>query len=502
MTVAETKLNELVAKLDGWQADPRSYCYEVLGVKSTWRLQDELLAACPRAIKEKKTIYVGSGHSLGKDYICAALSLWFLQTYRPSIVVQTAPNFLQVKQIQWKEINVHWNNRRIDLGGKVYTDPYLEVRKDWFLTGFTTKETGKTKEGSGGKFQGRHCKNMCVMVTEAQAMEDNIFDQIDGIATAEKVLIIFIGNPTRASGVFAAGLRDKKNNIVFNFSCLENPNYLERREVVPGLASYDWVEDKRRKWGEGDPRWVGRVLGQIPDVSINSTFPLPLLDHARSRNGMLIGGGGNAGVSVDPAGEGVDDNVLMSGKNGDVVETYLKTLLSPSDIAYKAVEMCKRVDGNFIIVDCDGLGIGAYQELNNFSDKFLEGIRIIKFHGSSQKTTVLVGGKQIYQNMRAEASFVSRERAQGGKASITPGDKELYDDLKEEQFFENDRGLLQIEDKDDMKEKLKRSPGRGDSWKMLQWAFSKNYKRKKNLISRIFGAHEEMSVTEYDVLAY
>lgn len=494
-------LTRLVQSLDRWRQAPEEFCREVLGIKQLWKLQIDLLAVLNRAIKENKPIFIGSGHSLGKDHINAAIGLWFLHTFRPSIVIETAPTYRQVEEIQWKETNVHWNNRTIDLGGKIYSDPYIEIRKDWYLTGFTTKETGKTKEGGGGKFQGYHSPNICVLVTEAQALEDNIRDQIDGVTTSGNVLRVFIGNPTRASGWFAAGLKDKVNNIVFNFSCLENPNYIERREVIPGLASYEWVEDKRRRWGEEDPRWIGRVLGQVPDVSINQTFPESLLNHMKARYGMLLGSGLHAGVALDPAGEGVDDNVIMAGKNGDVTDIFTKTLMSASDNAHKAVEMCKKVDGDFIIVDCDGMGIKEYQELMKFDDSYLQGIRIIKFHGSAPSEE-RVKDKQIYQNMRSEASFTAQERAKAGKASIPPGEKELYEDLETETYFENKRGLLQIEDKEDMKETLKRSPGKGDSWKMLQWGFAKGFKRKNVLNVRRTFNKGQIAETDYDPLEY
>ena len=501
LTSSSKPLEEIRARLDRWQADPRLYFKEVLGAKATWKLQDEMLMACLRAIKEHKHIYVGSGHSLGKDWCSAGIGLWFLQTFRPSVVIETASNFRQVTQVQWKETNAHWANRKVDLGGKIYTDPYIEIDKDWYLTGFTTKETGKTKEGGGGRFQGYHSNNLCVLVTEAQAVEDNIYDQIDGVATSENCLVIFIGNPTRAKGRFAEGLKNKEKNIVFNFSCLENPNYLERRTVIPGLASYEWVEDKRTKWGESDPRWIGRVLGRVPDTSINNTFAEWLINHAKSRYGLLVGGGMNAGVAIDPAGEGVDDNVIMSGKNGDVLDIYTKTLMTPSDQAHQAVKMCKEVDGSFIIVDCDGIGIGTWQELNKFDDGYLNGIRIIKFHGSAA-SAVKEQDRAIYQNMRSEASFIAQAQAKAGKASIPPKDIELIEDLKEEEYFQNKRGLLQIEDKDDLKERLLRSPGRGDAWKMLQWGMSKKYKRRSVFINKIVGTGKATSITEYDELSY
>jgi len=502
----KAELEAISKRLDYWQGAPRVYMTEVIGVAATWKLQNELMDAIPVAMAEHKIIYIGSGHALGKDYILAGIGLWFLQTFRPSIVIETAPTERQVKSVMWKETTTHWNNRLLDLGGTIFTEPRLDIASDWYMLGFTTKETGATKEGGGGKFTGYHSPNICVLVTEAQAIEDSIYDQIDALATSENVLVIYAGNPTRAKGRFAAGLKDKKNNIVFNFSCLENPNYLQRKTVIPGLASYEWVEDKRRKWGEDDPRWIGRVLGQVPDTAVNNTFLGSLISHMRERCGFLAMSSLNAGVAVDPAGEGVDDNVFMSGKGGDVKKVFTKTSMSPSDMAHKAVKMCKEVDGTFIIVDCDGIGIGCWKELDNFDDGYLQGIRIIKFHGSAP-SSVMEHKKAVYQNCRSEASFVTRELGQGGKASL-PNDAELIEDLSEEEFFENKRGLIQIELKEDLKDRLKRSPGKGDAYKMLQFGLSKNYQRRTSFMSKVFGyggvggVGGVKAVTEYDILKH
>ena len=478
-------LAEDVVKLtDQWRQDPLKYVDECLGLKKIWRLQEELLKACPIAIKEKKPIYVGSGHALGKDYICSAAGQWFLDCFIPSKVILTAPSDRQVKKIMWAETLSRFNNKKIKLWGKAFTNPYIEIRpEDWFLLGFATKDTGAAAEAGGGKFQGlRAAKNMCVIVTEAQAIEDPIYDQIDAVTTAENCLTIYIGNPTRAKGRFAKGLKDKQSNIVFNFSCLDNPNYIYREIRLPGLATYEWVEDKRKRWGESDPRWIGRVLGQIPDNAMSNTFPQSWIDHVRERCGFLSRYSVDAGVSVDSAGEGVDDNVIMSGKGGEVMDVYTKTLMTPTEIVHKAVEMCKAINGYFIVFDCDGVGIRDYQEACALPEDYLRGIQIIKFHGSEPSTLFedLPGGRKrpLYANLRAEASFVTKDRGLAGRCSINENDKELIDDLMEEEHFENNRGLTQIEPKEDIKERLERSPGRGDAYKMLQWAFAQGIEDK------------------------
>lgn len=470
-----------------WKASPQAYIKECLGINDIWRLQNNLLTAIPKAIAERKAIYIASGHALGKDYICGAVSNWFLDCWGPCKVTLTAPSDRQVKRIMWAETLSQFNAkeaRNMKLWGKAFTDPYIEIRKtDWYLQGFATKDTGAAAEAGGGRFQGmRAAVNMCIIVTEAQAIEDPIFDQIDAVATAQNCLVIFLGNPTRAKGRFAKGLRDKVNNIVFHFSCLDNPNYQQRKIVIPGLATYEWVEDKRRRWGESDPRWIGRVLGRIPEGGLNNTFPESWMNICKERHGFLAQYISSAGVSVDSAGEGVDDNVIMSGKGGEVMDVYTKTLMTPNEIAHKAVEMCRAVDGHFIVFDADGLGIRDYQQAAALPKDYLRGIRLVKFHGSapSQQTVAMPDGKRkkIYCNVRAEASFVTREQGLAGKCSINEKDKELIDDLMEEEYFENDRGEIQIEDKADIRERLERSPGRGDAYKMLQWGFFQNFKDK------------------------
>ena len=381
----------------------------------------------------------------------------------------------QVKKIMWGETMSHWNDKIIDLGGIPYANPYLEIVKDkWFLIGFTTKDTGAAKESGGGKFQGFHSPNICIIVSEAQAVEDTIYDQIEGVATSENVLVIYIGNPTRARGRFAKGLRNPVDNIVFNFSCLDNPNYKQRQTIVPGLASYEWVENKRKLWGENDPRWQGRVLGEIPNVAVNNILTTKDIEQMKERHGFLAQYSANAGVALDPAGEGVDYNEFISGKGGEVMETYSKSNMSPSEQAHYAVEMCHRINGNFVVIDVDGVGIGAFQEAKKFNDRFLNGVQIVKFHGSARLPRDLKE-KDNYYNHRTEAAFVTQRRARAGRAAINDEHKELIEDLMEDEYFEKN-GFTLLEPKEDIKDRLGRSPGKGDAYKMLQWALDKHIK--------------------------
>ena len=152
--------------------------------------------------------------------------------------------------------------------------------------------------------------------------------------------------------------------------------------------------------------------------------------------------------------------------------------MSPIEKALKAVEMCKRIDGYWIIVDCDGIGADTYLELASMDENFLAGIQLIKFNGSAPSkvslTTTLRQNRPVYANMRAEIAYVAQKRAYAGLASINPRHKHLIEDLKHDVAFVNRQGLLQLIEKKDIKEQIKRSPGKGDVWKMAQYACALN----------------------------
>ena len=64
-------------------------------------------------MKERKPIYIASGHSLGKDFLGGCIANWFLDTCVPSKVVLTAPTDRQVKYIMWAETMTRYNGKKI-----------------------------------------------------------------------------------------------------------------------------------------------------------------------------------------------------------------------------------------------------------------------------------------------------------------------------------------------------------------------------------------------------
>ena len=271
-------VKDMAILMQRWREQPMLFMKQVLNVKQLWSMQSDLCNCLNRAIAENKPIYVASGNGLGKDVICSMVALWFLICFNKSKVILTAPSSRQVEKIMYGYVKKNWDDRNFKdiIKGIPYTSPRIDIDpKDHYLMGFTTKESSGS---AGSRFRGIHSDNMCVIVSEAQGIEPQIFDQIKAITTGKNNLVIYIGNPTRAVGDFAKGLKNKTDNIVFNVSCMDNPNYKQRTVVIPGLTTYEWVENRRKDWGETDARWQANVLGQIPDSSINTVLSQDLIN--------------------------------------------------------------------------------------------------------------------------------------------------------------------------------------------------------------------------------
>jgi len=225
---------------------------------------------------------------------------------------------------------------------------------------------------------------------------------------------------------------------------------------------------------QNNPLYRQFVLNDWEVTTRNVVFPSSLISHMYSRHGLLAQHSANSGVAVDPAGEGMDDNVFMAGRGGEVLHVYKKTIMPPTEKAIKAVEICKQINGYWIIVDCDGIGIETYMELMNLPKDYLRGIEIIKFHGSAP-SELKEGDRLIYLNMRAEAAFTAQKRGWQGKAGVDVKDTALVEELKADEY-EEQRGYLQLIPKKEIKERIGRSPGLADCWKMLQWGFAQDFK--------------------------
>src|SRR5690554_1617215 len=95
--------------LSEYDGDPVRFFREVLGVEP-WAKQREIL----EAVRDHRRVAVRAGHGVGKTFVLAGLSLYWLYAHR-GMVKSTAPTKRMTQNLLWGEIHRLRANARIRL---------------------------------------------------------------------------------------------------------------------------------------------------------------------------------------------------------------------------------------------------------------------------------------------------------------------------------------------------------------------------------------------------
>ena len=444
------------------RADPVFVQEKILGT-TPWAKQVEIL----ESVRDNAVTGVASCHGMGKSHIAAGITLGFLFSFEPSIVITTAPSDRQVRGVLWKYIGTQHSNALMDLGGECLTQE-LKVRRDWFAWGFTAPEYDPDK------FQGFHEENILVVVDEACGISARIFDGIDGVLSSGNARLLMIGNPTDPNTEFGRAMKRPNVNKIW-VSAFETPNFtkfgITERDIIDGtweakiggaelpipqLVTPHWVADKWYKWGPDDPRYISRVLGRFPEASDDSLIPYRYVTQAVSHNAP---GFGDPVYGADVARFGPDRCVLMRRKGGQlrVVDSFGK-----SDTMETARRFARTIRKDPGPVNIDSIGVGA-----GVFDKMIDMQEEGDLPDNIEIRGVEVGRAALddenYYNRRAELAYMMRDAFENGELDIDPDDEDFIEELTAVQWRPDTKERVKLEPKDDTKDRLGRSPDKFDA---------------------------------------
>lgn len=329
--------------------DPVGFFRDILGI-SLWEKQVEIVLA----LRDNPRVVVPACFAAGKTYLAAAIALWWLYTRRPALSITTAPTGRQVKKNLWRNVRQLFHSAKVKLPGRLLQTELI-LADNWQGFGFS----GAT----GGGVQGVHeAENVLFIEDESAAMEPAILEEFEGITATTGSRHLKIGNPITADGPFWKACEDKENWVCIHISAFDVPNVKERREVVKGLVGWDWVEHKRRVYGEKSPLWVTKVLGQFWQQTSDLVIPIAWAQAALDRwdspelleweaNNDL----GPIEIAVD-VGMTIDETVITKkhGRRIEVLDRFvpIKTGVLIDKIEYWA----QQEQAEIVRVDATGLG--------------------------------------------------------------------------------------------------------------------------------------------------
>lgn len=435
-------------------ARPELFIQQRLG----WKLWDRQIEVA-HSVRDNKETFVQSGNAVGKTQLAAGLVLWWLLTRRGKVVT-TAPTWRQVKDILWAKIGQFASH--VSLGVDAM-QTRIEIEKEWYATGLSTKVPDK--------FQGYH-GNVLIVVDEAGGVDnEDIWTAIDGDLTdAKHDRLLAIGNPTDPSTPFARRCyRPGPQRKVIKISSYDTPNVKAGKEIIPGLVTKEWVDQKREEWGENSPYFQARILGEFPRTASDSLFPLSWLDFAFNYSPEDMGdiSHGERVIGMDVSASGADNNAMCY-RTGGKIQTIVgwpgidTTELIRGDGRNNHPSLFDWVDHympNAVHIDAVGIGKPIYDtaKKEKKSSARYRSLRVVPF--IAQKKAVK---EDQYANAKAEAYWNVREMLRLGQLDLSKIAGEMKDTIETQanaiRWEPDNRGRVTIEKKERMKARVGFSP--------------------------------------------
>ncbi len=446
----------------------------------------------------KNRIRVEAGHTVGKTKLSSGLVNHFFDCFPPAIIYTFAPSWIQIHDLLWKEIKADRTGK--GLPGRI-NDLELNVGPDHFAKGRATSDAG----GKGTeRVHGQHGRHLMFVLDEAEGVPDFIWGAVDSMMSGGICMMLMLANPRTRSSKFhkSAALSTCKN---FRISCVNHPNVIQGKEVVPGAVRRDYVAlmiekhcevviehdpdnhtfelpfpvtvgDKEHPVGtifKPNTEFLFRVLGIAPaNIADNTLIPVGRFEAACKRDYSVIADHKKIRAGVDVARYGKDYGTLYLRQAGRIwrgaqfwkqdtlhyVGTGKKLLLAlGGEEEDRSGWSCHvRVDGG------GGFGGGLIDLLKD--DRELQAkfpdfeVHEVHFNGTAEDP-------EAYDNLITQLHAEAGETLKG--ICVLDAPEELEADLCERTYkWANDKGIAvkRIEPKDDFKKRVLRSPDDGDGF--------------------------------------
>ena len=442
-----------------YRQDPVAFACEVLGVEP-WSKQVEIL----EAIRDHKRVAIRSGHKVSKSHTMAIAALWFFSSFEDARVVMTCVTARQVDEILYREVKKMHSRARVRLDGDPRELARSGIKASDFreLVGFTAKEAEAVAGVSGA--------NLLYLVDEASGVPDEIFEAIEG-NRAGGARLVMTSNPTRTEGEFFNAFEAKARFYhTVHVSSEDTPNVREGREVIPGLATREWVNEKREEWGEDSPLFRVRVRGEFVRHEEGKIISLHLLEQAEQRWPEAMPDG-RLHIGIDPAGpgEGGDESAFSVRRGPKQLSLIARRALSEEAHVTMVLGLLREHGGRreqmaCVAIDREGpIGSRIYGLLRAYLDDHPSAFYLIGVRSSDRAYR----DPQLYDRVRDElwARLAEWMRADGAIVS----DAKLAQELHAPKWASGLNGKLKATDKRELKKTIGRSPDRADALALSVW---------------------------------
>jgi len=469
-----------------YATNPVGFCREILGY-DPWERQRAVM----NAVVKHPLVSVKSGHRVGKSWLAGSLALWFYCTFYDARVICTAPTSTNVQGVIWRAIRqLHSRSGRClectlaDSNGPIpceHSTPVDSKPADRAGTGLVSEDFREVKGYTVRDVEaitGTAGLNLLFIMDEASGVADTIYEGLEGNRagwTEEAgvmVRMLLIGNPTRTVGEFYDSHEHPRKKQVYHritISSRDTPNAIEKKSIIPGLATHYWVEQMIAKYGEDSSFVKVRVDGEFPIGEDGKAFSIALITEVEERwdtteaIGVLQ-------IGVDPAGEsGTGDQTGIVARRGQKV-VALRRFRGLNEQAHcvHLLDLIEELrehprEKAIVVVDSEGkIGWDTYVYLRQIASKRDSTFELYKVRASDKAHRE----PMTFDRVRDELVHNLYLWLKDGGALIE--DEQLETELHSLEW-DNSSGKLKITPKKILRKILGRSPDSFDALALSVW---------------------------------
>lgn len=426
-----------------WRNDPVAFVRDVLQANpDPWQI--EVLSELPT----RNRLALKASKGCGKTTLLAWSAWWFMAT-RPhpkvvatSITEDNLSDGLWAEMAKWQaksdylKLHYTWQKTRI------VSNNYPET---WFMSARTwSKSADPAKQAD--TLAGLHAEHLLFILDEVGGIPDSVMAAAEaGLATGGDTKLLMAGNPTNLEGPLYRACTNERH-LWFVREITGDPDDPMRATRI----SEQWARDQIDKYGRDNPWVLVNVFGRFPPGSLNTLLGVEEVTKAmRNTLGKDKYEFSQKRLGIDVARFG-DDKTVIFPRQGLVAfrPTEMRNART-NDIAARvfAAKSKWRCELEFVD-DTGGYGAGVIDSL---------------IQSGVSPNPINFSGKAIdprYFNKRSEMWFEMANWIKRG--GVLPNIPELAAELTTPTYtFQN--GKFRIEEKDQIKERLGRSPDYADA---------------------------------------
>jgi phage terminase large subunit len=443
------------ANIRRWRADPVAFVREQFAIEpDAWQL--DVLAAFADPLKPRISMQACAGP--GKTAVLAWCGWNFITCYAEkgehpkgaavSIDATNLETNLWPELAKWRDRSAFLRTAFTWTKTRIFANDHPET---WFLAARTFPKTANADE-QGKTLAGLHSKYPLFLIDESGAMPTTI------MRAAEQAL----ANCTFGKIVQAGNTLSREGMLYAAATTLAHQWYIVRITADPDdpqrtpRVSLDWARQQIATYGRENPWVQAYVLGQFPPNSLNTLLgdddvraamqrelPKEVYNWAQARLGVDVARFGDDRTVIFPRqGKRAFQPTIMRHARDSAVSTDIATTVLRERVTYGAP---------VTVMDATGGWAAGARDVLLAADPNYPPVSV-QFHTS--------GLDARYTNRRAEMWFQAAEWVKAG--GWLPNIPELIGELSTPTYtYVN--GKFQIEPKDQVKQRLGRSPDLADA---------------------------------------